>query len=245
MQNMKYFFLAVAIIMIIFVFYALIKAPNGLRHALIRTCLVLIGAGAVGNMIDRLTTEYVVDFFYFRLINFPIFNVADIYVTCATFLLVIILLFVYKDNDLRFLNLRSDKFRTFKDKNAAAQAENAATKAEDAAAQGDNSSSKADDAASKSEDAASKSEDAATKAEDAGDTPADKIADVASDAEKNDNTDEKNSEEAVDANKSKNTSESEKSDDNAADKSGEKEESSDKEITEDTESDKPEDSANG
>ena len=107
MQNMKYFFLAVAIIMIIFVFYALIKAPNGLRHALIRTCLVLIGAGAVGNMIDRLTTEYVVDFFYFRLINFPIFNVADIYVTVACALLIIGILFIYKEDDLSFLKLKN------------------------------------------------------------------------------------------------------------------------------------------
>ena len=107
MQNMKYFFLVVAIIMIIFVFYALIKAPNGLRHALIRTCLVLIGAGAVGNMIDRLTTEYVVDFFYFRLINFPIFNVADIYVTVACALLIIGILFIYKEDDLSFLKLKN------------------------------------------------------------------------------------------------------------------------------------------
>ena len=38
-------------------------------------CLVLIAAGAVGNMIDRVSLNYVVDFFYFKLINFPIFNV--------------------------------------------------------------------------------------------------------------------------------------------------------------------------
>ena len=105
MQNMKYFFLAVAVIMILFVIYALIKAPNGARHALMRICLVLIGAGAVGNMIDRLTTEYVVDFFYFRLINFPIFNVADIYVTVACALLIISILFIYKEDDLAFLKL--------------------------------------------------------------------------------------------------------------------------------------------
>lgn len=107
MQNAKYFFLAVAIIMVIFVFYALIKVPNSARHALIRICLILIGAGAVGNMIDRLTTEYVVDFFYFRLINFPIFNVADIYVTVACALLIIGILFIYKEDDLSFLKIGS------------------------------------------------------------------------------------------------------------------------------------------
>ena len=51
-------------------------------------------------MIDRLRFDYVVDFFYFSLINFPIFNVADIYVTCATIILAILILFYYKDEEL-------------------------------------------------------------------------------------------------------------------------------------------------
>ena len=41
-----------------------------------------------------------VDFLYFKLINFPIFNVADIYVTVAAFLLVILILIYYKEDDL-------------------------------------------------------------------------------------------------------------------------------------------------
>ena len=38
-------------------------------------------AGAFGNLIDRVFRGYVVDFFYFKWIDFPVFNVADIYVT--------------------------------------------------------------------------------------------------------------------------------------------------------------------
>ncbi len=109
MQNMKYFFLVVAVIMIAFVIYALIKLPNTKKHILLEICLILIGAGAVGNMIDRLTTEYVVDFFYFVLINFPIFNVADIYVTCACILMIIGILFVFKEDDMAFLKFGSKK----------------------------------------------------------------------------------------------------------------------------------------
>ena len=41
-----------------------------------------------------------VDFFYFILIDFPIFNVADIYVTCSAVLLILIVLFKYKEKDL-------------------------------------------------------------------------------------------------------------------------------------------------
>ena len=65
-------------------------------------------------MIDRFRFDYVVDFFYFELINFPIFNVADIYVTCATILLAVLLLFFYKEDDLKFLSIRPKKFREVK-----------------------------------------------------------------------------------------------------------------------------------
>ena len=66
----------------------------------LRAVALFIASGAVGNMIDRVALGYVVDFFYFELIDFPIFNVADIYVTCATIILAILILFYYKDEEL-------------------------------------------------------------------------------------------------------------------------------------------------
>ena len=58
-------------------------------------------AGAVGNFIDRLANQYVVDFVYFSLIDFPIFNTADIYVTLSVIvLLILIFLDVYKRQGL-------------------------------------------------------------------------------------------------------------------------------------------------
>ena len=55
-------------------------------------------------MIDRLKGTYVVDFIYFKIINFPIFNVADIYITCSAFALVLLTVFYYKDDkDFDFL----------------------------------------------------------------------------------------------------------------------------------------------
>ena len=53
-----------------------------------------------GNCIDRITLNYVVDFLYFKLIDFPIFNVADIFVTVAAFLLFLLLCFYYKEEEL-------------------------------------------------------------------------------------------------------------------------------------------------
>ena len=63
--------------------------------------LVFIGffAGAIGNLIDRIMHNYVIDFFDFTLINFPIFNVADIYVTISAIALILMVFFVYKEED--------------------------------------------------------------------------------------------------------------------------------------------------
>ena len=66
----------------------------------LRICAVLIMAGAYGNCIDRIRYGYVVDFFYFKLIDFPIFNVADIYVTVSVAAVIILLFFYYKEEDL-------------------------------------------------------------------------------------------------------------------------------------------------
>ena len=51
-------------------------------------------------MIDRLINGYVVDFLYIKLIDFPIFNVADCYVTMSLIVLIILLFTVYKHDDL-------------------------------------------------------------------------------------------------------------------------------------------------
>ena len=62
-------------------------------------------------MIDRVRYDYVVDFIYLVCIQFPIFNMADIYVTTATVILVFQILFVYKTNDFNFLSFNPKKFR--------------------------------------------------------------------------------------------------------------------------------------
>jgi signal peptidase II len=49
----------------------------------------LLAAGAVGNLIDRLTLGKVTDMFWIRLIDFPVFNVADVCITAAGALLFI------------------------------------------------------------------------------------------------------------------------------------------------------------
>ena len=62
--------------------------------------MLLIAGGAIGNSIDRMRLGYVIDFFYFKLIDFPVFNVADIFVTVSVVLLIFFILFFYKEEDL-------------------------------------------------------------------------------------------------------------------------------------------------
>lgn len=100
MQGQKTFFLITAVIAVAMIAYAYFKLPWEKRFHPLRVIGLFIAGGAIGNMIDRVVLGYVVDFFYFELIDFPIFNVADIYVTCATILLAILILFYYKEEEL-------------------------------------------------------------------------------------------------------------------------------------------------
>ena len=111
LQNQKDFFVFVALIFIGVIVFVLIKVPTQKKYYSLNILLVMIAAGAVGNMIDRVRYDYVVDFIYLVCIQFPIFNVADIYVTTATVILVFQILFVYKTNDFNFLSFNPKKFR--------------------------------------------------------------------------------------------------------------------------------------
>ena len=102
-QNKKIFLLIVGVILMGIILYALLKVPNEKRYIPMHFLFSLIMAGGFGNMIDRIWNGYVVDFFSFVLIHFPVFNVADIYIVIAAILIGILMLFVYQDNELDFL----------------------------------------------------------------------------------------------------------------------------------------------
>lgn len=115
LQNQKVFFILVAVLILIIIAYVLFRMPDDKKYNVMHFLLVLIASGAAGNMIDRVRQDYVVDFIYFVIINFPIFNVADIYVTVSTFLFVVLFLFYYNENDFSFLSFKQQKkFREFK-----------------------------------------------------------------------------------------------------------------------------------
>ncbi len=101
LQGRQGFFLLVAALVFAVSLYVFWKAPTGTKRFFpLELCLTVILAGAAGNLIDRVSQGYVVDFLYFKLIDFPIFNVADCYVTIATAVLFVLCLFYYKEEEL-------------------------------------------------------------------------------------------------------------------------------------------------
>jgi signal peptidase II len=65
----------------------LIKAIRTDAHVTVKWAYMLLISGAIGNFIDRVRLNYVVDFLEFRFINFPIFNIADVCVVVGVSLL--------------------------------------------------------------------------------------------------------------------------------------------------------------
>ena len=74
MQGGKIFFLIITPIILALVVYAMYKMPSVGKYRILHILLACVAVGAVGNMIDRIRLDYVVDFIYISLIDFPIFN---------------------------------------------------------------------------------------------------------------------------------------------------------------------------
>ena len=98
--------LAIATIIIIpFLIFLFIRAWKSKKYfdlkksrylTILQLDMILLLAGAVGNFIDRILMGFVVDFFQFTFIDFPVFNIADICVTVGTVLMFIYIAFIDK-----------------------------------------------------------------------------------------------------------------------------------------------------
>lgn len=89
LQHQTWFFVAVAFALFAAMVYFYPRIPPG--YGLLRLGIALQVGGAAGNVVDRLKTGYVVDFFDFRI--WPVFNVADMAIVGGVGLIVYSLLF--------------------------------------------------------------------------------------------------------------------------------------------------------
>lgn len=78
----------------------IIKEGGRKIYTVIQVDMAVLIAGAFGNLVDRAANGYVVDFIKTDFINFPVFNVADCYVTISMLLLIILLLCFVKEDEL-------------------------------------------------------------------------------------------------------------------------------------------------
>lgn len=101
LQNQRGFFILSTTIVLIVLVILYVKIPRQAKFNILRGMDVLLAAGAVGNLLDRLFRGYVVDFFYFKAIDFPVFNVADCYVVAATIVSAFLIGFYYKEEDFQ------------------------------------------------------------------------------------------------------------------------------------------------
>ncbi len=72
---------------------------NKTKYIFFNIALMLLFTGAVGNFIDRIRLSYVIDFLDLVFMDFPVFNMADCYVTVGTALM-FVLLFIMKEKEL-------------------------------------------------------------------------------------------------------------------------------------------------
>lgn len=99
LQGRQFIFVAGAVIICLIIAFLYQKMPLEKKYMPLRVCAVLLCSGAIGNMIDRVRLNYVIDFFYFELIDFPIFNVADCYVVVSCIAFVVLILFYYREDE--------------------------------------------------------------------------------------------------------------------------------------------------
>ena len=121
LQNKQIIFIIITPIVIAALIYVFYKMPFEKKYIIMRICLIFLTGGAIGNLIDRVdavdrvellngvfTTGnlfhgYVVDMIYAEIINFPVFNIADSFITVGFALLMISIIFIYKEKDFEFI----------------------------------------------------------------------------------------------------------------------------------------------
>lgn len=103
LQNQQWLFILLFFLFVTAVIIFYCRMPMEKKYLPVQIISLFLIAGGLGNLIDRIRLGYVIDFFYFSLINFPVFNMADIYVTVSMVILFVLLIFYYKEEDFDLL----------------------------------------------------------------------------------------------------------------------------------------------
>lgn len=104
LQNKQWLFVVITPLVLALVAWFYVKLPYEKKFIPMRVLTVMLAGGAIGNLIDRMfrgefCQGHVVDMFYVKAINFPIFNVADSFICVSFALLAVLVIFKYSDED--------------------------------------------------------------------------------------------------------------------------------------------------
>ena len=91
LADQRWIFMVISTIAILAIIAYLIWSRKKKESILFRISLCFFAGGGIGNMIDRIFLGYVIDFLRFDFIDFPIFNVADSFITIGAALMIITL----------------------------------------------------------------------------------------------------------------------------------------------------------
>lgn len=94
-QGMQWLFALIFLLFTGAIFWEYFKKPMGFS-TFERWCIAAIYGGGLGNMLDRLRLGYVVDMLETKFMEFPVFNVADCFITCGCIALIVSLAFCNK-----------------------------------------------------------------------------------------------------------------------------------------------------
>lgn len=98
-QGKRVIFIIMTVLVLLVCFYVYANIADNDKFNFLKVLLVVLISGALGNMIDRIKLGYVIDFLHMEFIDFPIFNVADIYVVVSMILIFILIIFKYSNED--------------------------------------------------------------------------------------------------------------------------------------------------
>ena len=100
LEGQKFLLVTISLLASAVITFMIVKLVDLKNNLLLSIALILIDAGSIGNLIDRaFYKEGVIDFLHLEFMDFPTFNIADSCLTVGAIVLMVYVLFFYKEPD--------------------------------------------------------------------------------------------------------------------------------------------------
>ncbi len=103
------FFALITLVVLVAVIWVFISLGKSKKDKVLKFALVVFTSGVLGNFYERMLYHKVVDMLHFYLIEYPVFNVADVFIVISSILIAVLLIFFYKEDELKFMKFGRNK----------------------------------------------------------------------------------------------------------------------------------------